>query len=193
MADIKLRGAEKALYGIGGLAAVIVLWQVAISTGLIDRGLTGSPLGAMDTAQRLLGSGEIWPDIRATMSTLATGLLFALLIGAPLSVILGRWQAGWAAVELPILILNATPTVALVIPIIMIVGIGPESKSVLSFFGAIIPILVSGRAGAASVPESYIRAAQVYGATRLQVFFKVVLPIRCWLCSAARVLASVVL
>src|SRR5262249_6511402 len=75
-----------------------------------------------------------------------------------------------------ILMLNATPTVALVIPIIMIVGIGSASKAVLAFIGAVIPLLVRGRAGAAPVPEAYVRAARGSGAGRLDVFFKVVLP-----------------
>ena len=59
----------------------------------------------------------------------------------------------------------------------MIIGIGAASKAVLAFIGAVIPIVVSGRAGAAAVPEAYIRAALVYGAGRLEVFFKVILPL----------------
>jgi ABC-type nitrate/sulfonate/bicarbonate transport system permease component len=36
----------------------------------------------------------------------------------------------------------------------MIVGIGTGSKVVLAFIGAVIPIVVGGRAGAASVPDA---------------------------------------
>jgi ABC-type nitrate/sulfonate/bicarbonate transport system permease component len=72
--------------------------------------------------------------------------------------------------------LNATPTVALVIPLIVIMGVGPAAKAVLAFIAAVIPIVVSGRAGAAAVPDGYIQAARVYGAGRSEVFFKVILP-----------------
>jgi NitT/TauT family transport system permease protein len=159
--------------GIGGFLAV---WQAAVSGGLIDPYFLGSPLGAYDEGLRLMAEGKIWPDAVVTLRTLGIGLGLALLIGAPASVVLGRWPAGWNAVELPILMLNATPTVALVIPIIMVIGIGPPAKAVLALIGAIIPIIVSGRAGAASVPEAYISAARVYGAGKLEVFLKVILP-----------------
>ena len=168
--------AGRLLLGAVGVGGFLALWQIAVSAGLIDPYFIGSPIGAFHEGVRLTSEGKIWPDAFVTLRTLAYGLGLALLIGAPVSVVFGRWQSGWNAVELPILMLNATPTVALVIPIIMIIGIGPASKAVLAFIGAIIPIVVSGRAGAAAVPEAYIHAARVYGAGRLEVFFKVVLP-----------------
>jgi NitT/TauT family transport system permease protein len=164
------------LLGTAGIIGFLAIWQLAVNAGLIDPFFVGSPLGAFHEGVRLTSEGKIWPDAKVTLATLGVGLGFALLLGAPISVVLGRWQNGWNAVELPILMLNATPTVALVIPIIMIVGIEPASKAVLAFIGAVIPIVVSGRAGAASVPEPYIRAARVYGAGRFDVFFKVILP-----------------
>lgn len=170
------RRVGRLLLGAAGLGGFLVFWQIAVILGLIDPYFVGSPAGALREGARLVAEGKIWTDAMVTLLTLVYGLGLALFIGAPLSVILGRWQTGWRAVELPILMLNATPTVALVIPIIMIVGIGTGSKAVLAFIGAVIPIVVSGRAGAAAVPEAYIHAARVYGARWLDVFFKVVLP-----------------
>ncbi len=170
------RRVGRLLLGAGGLVGFLALWQLLVSVGLVDRGLIGSPIGAYQEGGRLFDEGKIWADIAVTFRTLGIGLALSLLVGAPLSVILGRWRAGWNAVELPLLMLNATPTVALVIPIIMIIGIGPNSKVALAFIGAVIPVLVSGRAGAAAVPDAYLRAARVYGASRLDIFLKVVLP-----------------
>jgi NitT/TauT family transport system permease protein len=170
------KSAQQLLLGAIGIGGLLALWQASVSVGLLDPYFVGSPIGAFHEGVRLISEGKILPDAAVTLWTLAYGLGLALLIGAPLSVLLGRWQTGWNAIELPILVLNATPTVALVIPIILIIGIGPAAKAVLAFIGAIIPILVSGRTGAASVPEAYIRAARVYGATRTDVFVKVILP-----------------
>lgn len=142
----------------------------------MDPFFVGSPAGALREGARLADEGQIWTDAVVTLLTLGKGLGVALVVGVPLSVVLGRWAPGWTLIELPIVMLNATPAVALVPPIIMIVGIGPASKAVLAFVGAFIPIVVNGRAGAAAVPEAYIRAARVYGAGRLHVFVKVVLP-----------------
>lgn len=164
------------LFGAAGIIGFFAIWQLAVEIGLLDPFFVGSPLGALQEGLRLAAEGKIWPDAKVTLATLGIGLVAALVLGAPISIVLGRWRSGWDAVELPILMLNATPTVALVIPIIMIVGIEPMSKVVLAFIGAVIPIVVSGRAGAASVPEAYIRAARVYGAGRLQVFSKIILP-----------------
>lgn len=164
------------LLGAAGVGGFLVLWQMAVFVGVLDPFYVGSPVGAFEEGVRLVSEGKIWPDAAVTLLTLGYGLGFALLIGAPISVVLGRWHAGWNAIELPILMLNATPTVALVIPIIVIIGVGPAAKVLLAFIGAVIPILVSGRTGAASVPDAYVRAARVYGAGRIEVFFKVILP-----------------
>jgi NitT/TauT family transport system permease protein len=169
-------GTRTLLLGAIGVGGFLAIWQIAVYVNLLDPYFIGSPVGAYHEGVRLITEGKIWPDALVTLKTLGYGLGAALLIGAPVSIILGRWQPGWNAVELPLLMLNATPVVALVIPIIMIIGIGPAAKAVLAFIGAIIPIMVSGRVGAASVPEAYIRAARVYGAGRLAIFFKVVLP-----------------
>jgi NitT/TauT family transport system permease protein len=167
---------ERLLLSLVGVVGFFAIWQIAVFTGLLDPYFVGSPIGSYQEGRRLMAEGKIWPDAAITLETLGVGFGLALIVGAPISIVLGRWQTGWNAVELPILMLNATPTVALVIPIIMIIGIGPAAKAVLAFIGAVIPIVVSGRAGAASVPEAYINAARVYGAKRLEVFFKVILP-----------------
>jgi ABC-type nitrate/sulfonate/bicarbonate transport system permease component len=167
---------SRLLLGAAGIFGFLALWQLAISVGLIDPFYIGSPLGALREGKVLISEGKIWPDAVVTMRTLVYGLGLALIVGVPISVILGRWQTGWNAVELSILMLNATPTVALVIPIIMIIGIGPAGKAVLAFVAAIIPIVVSGRAGAAAVPVIYVRAARVYGAGYFDILFKVIVP-----------------
>jgi NitT/TauT family transport system permease protein len=164
------------LLGAVGLVAFLLVWEFVVSAGIVDRKLIGSPIGAVSTGIALFKDQSIWRDIGATIYTLSCGLLLSLVIGAPLSLILGRWTVGWNAAELPILLLNATPTVALTIPIIMLLGIGPASKVMLAFIGAVIPILVAGRAGAAAVPEAYMRAARVFGAGKLDIFLKVTVP-----------------
>lgn len=153
-----------------------MIWQLAGSLGVVDPFFVGSPAGAAREAVRLGAEGRIWVDVLATMRAMATGLGLALVLGVPLSILLGRWRPGWAVAELPMVILNATPTVALVPPIILIVGIGPGSKIVLAFIGALIPIVFNGRAGAAGVPDAYLRAARVYGARRIDLLLKVVVP-----------------
>lgn len=153
-----------------------MVWQLAGSLGIVDPFFVGSPVGAAREAARLGAEGRIWVDVLVTVRTMAIGLGLALAVGVPLSIVLGRWTPGWAFLELPMVVLNATPTVALVPPIILLVGIGPWSKVVLAFIGAFIPIVFNGRAGAAGVPVGYLQAARVYGAGRLDLFFKVVLP-----------------
>lgn len=159
-----------------GVAGLLALWQLATSLNVVDPFFVGSPAGAAREAVRLSREGKIWVDVVVTLVTMAKGLGLALLVGVPLSILLGRWRQGWALVELPMVTLNAIPTVALVPPIILTIGIGPGSKVVLAFIGALIPIVFNGRTAAASVPEAYVRAAQVYGAGRLEVFLKVVVP-----------------
>ncbi len=119
----RARRLRRLLLGAGGVAGLLLLWQLAVAAGLVDPFFVGSPAGALREGARLAEEGQIWTDAVVTLLTLGKGLGLALLVGVPLSVVLGRWAPGWTLIELPIVMLNATPAVALVPPIIMIVGI----------------------------------------------------------------------
>lgn len=169
-------GGGLAWLGVLSIPLVLLLWEAAIQLRLADPRLFGSPAGAFRESVRVFGEGRIWIDLGATMQALATGLALALLVGAPLGILLGTWRPGWTFLELPLFVLNALPYVALVPPLILTLGIGSDSKVALAFIAALIPIVYSGRTGAAGVPPVYVAAARVYGANRLDVFLKVILP-----------------
>ncbi len=50
------------------------LWQLAVTTGLIDPFFVGSPAGALREGARLAAEGAIWRDAAVTLLTLAKGL-----------------------------------------------------------------------------------------------------------------------
>ena len=72
-----------------------------------------------------------------------------------------------------------TPRVALLPVLIILLGIGIESKVALVFLGAVFPILVNTLAGVRQLDPLWERAARAFGANDVAVVLQIVLPARC--------------
>ena len=55
-------------------------------------------------------------------------------------------------------------------------GLGETGKVVLIFWTSFDYVYVNAQAGAAGVPKSYLRAAHSLGLSRVQLFFRIILP-----------------
>jgi ABC-type nitrate/sulfonate/bicarbonate transport system permease component len=78
--------------------------------------------------------------------------------------------------EPPMMVLNATPRLALLPVIVVWLGIGVKSTVVVVFIDAVIPIIVNGMAGVRDVDATLIRVGRSFGASRRELFAKFLLP-----------------
>ena len=72
--------------------------------------------------------------------------------------------------------LMATPRVAFIPLIIVLLGLGFQAKITIVALGAVMPILINTYAGVRNGDSELVEMAQANGATRLQVFRKILLP-----------------
>src|SRR5207253_6135773 len=72
--------------------------------------------------------------------------------------------------------LNTSPIIAFVPIVVVWFGVGLQSKSVMVFLAAVIPIVINTTTGIVEVQESWIRACRAFGATQRQVVAKAILP-----------------
>jgi NitT/TauT family transport system permease protein len=85
---------------------------------------------------------------------------------------------------------NSTPRFALAPLFVLFFGIGLLTKVVLVFSVVYFVMLINTIAGASSIDKNFIRLAQVSGASRLQLFTKVILPATArWLIAGMRISA----
>jgi NitT/TauT family transport system permease protein len=72
--------------------------------------------------------------------------------------------------------MTSLPRVALIPLLILIMGFGNSMQLTIIVLSAVFPIMVNCMAGVKTVEPSLLRAGEVFGASRPQLYLKVILP-----------------
>jgi NitT/TauT family transport system permease protein/taurine transport system permease protein len=114
--------------------------------------------------------------VAASLSRVGMAFLFGALLGVALGLLRGRVPAIDALLLVPAEMLRPIPPLGLIPLFILWFGIGELSKVLLIFLSVFLIMMVNAHAGARSCPADLLRAAQSLGASRWQVFLRVVFP-----------------
>jgi len=157
----------------GGALAV---WQIAVSAGLIDPLWVSSPFLVARELWRLSVSGELLTDVWMTVSE----ALIAFVVSSALGIVSGLMLARspfWDDVLAPIIVaLNSLPRIALAPLIILWFGVGVVAKVVTAFTLVFFILLVNTLSGAKNVDNDIMTIAQLMGASKRDLLWKVTLP-----------------
>lgn len=158
-----------------GVLVVFFLWE--IGARLLNNKLVLVPLTDIWAAfVKLLRNGELWKHTVVSLQEFAAGFAIAAVVGILLGLLLATnarirdYLAPWVA------FLYAVPLVAIAPLFIVAFGIGILSKIVVIFLVAVFIILVNTEVGVLSTDPHLIEAARSFGATKVQIFRKVMLP-----------------
>ena len=169
------------------VAAILVIWELAVRTGLAKVYVYGQPSGILAKAVVLVESGEWWKHTRITAIEAMVGFTIGSALGSLAG--LALWIApNLAAVLRPVMVaINGVPKIALAPLIIVWFGIGIEAKIAIAAILSFIVSLIATFAGTAEVDPDLIRLMRSLGARRLQIWSKVVVPSTLpWMISALR-------
>lgn len=167
---------ERLLYGLLGFVLVLAVWELAATLGLYRKSLLSSPLLIWRVITVDFGSGVIWPHIGTSLAEFGLGFVAAVVIGLPLGLAIGSFRRLDHFASLLLYGIYSTPKAALAPLIILVAGIGIESKVILVFLLSFFSIVVSTIAGVHAVAERHSDLARSFGASRWLEFRTVVLP-----------------
>ncbi len=163
-----------ALYRLGFLAALLALWSVAAARmGSI---VVPSPLATFEAAVRLIGDGVLLSAVGDSLRVYLSGFVLAVVLAVPLGVVMGGFRVFGKTLEVYVFALAATPRVAFIPLIIVLLGLGIEAKVFIVFLGALMPILINTYAGVLAADTELIEMARSVGASRARIFGAIVLP-----------------
>jgi NitT/TauT family transport system permease protein len=162
------------VYRMGLLALLVVLWTLAAQQ--FGRNVVPSPLATFHAAQRLIAEGRLLSALAVSLSVYLSGFALAILCGIPIGVLMGGFRVLGKTLEIYVFALAATPRVAFIPLIIVVLGLGSEAKIFIIFLGALMPILINTYAGVMAVDEELVEMARSAGASRQRVFVSIVLP-----------------
>jgi NitT/TauT family transport system permease protein len=132
-------------------ATLVRLWQLIVGEQFL---------------QRLFESAELF----------LAGFLLALAIGAPLGLLFARVRVLRIGVEPYLMILYATPMVALIPFILSMMGFGFAPKLLVVFLFSVFPVLYNTVEGARSIKPELIEVAKSYRSSEWSLWREVMLP-----------------
>ena len=167
------------LLSIVSLASGILLWHLATAYKVdfyINFENIPSPTKVFSAFWTHLGEDEFYIHIGVSMQRILIGYVTAAIIGIVAGVLMGRSRIIRALIYPYIEVLRPIPAVAW-IPLAILMWPTEEASIIyITMLGALFPIVLNTLHGVEQTPEVLVRAAKSLGASRMQIFWHVILP-----------------
>src|SRR5665213_1524989 len=153
---------------------LLLIWQFAAL--MLDTDSFPTPWEAIRAIPSILGDKESLINILASLRRMAIGFGVAVAVSIPLGLMMGRSRAV-ASFFNPLLMITYPVPKAALMPIIMLwLGVGDVSKTLVIFLGVSIPIIYHSFQGAKAVEEKMLWSGAAMGLSAPQRMFRIVLP-----------------
>lgn len=161
-------------YGL--LLGFLLLWQVASTRGWVSASVF-PPLDKIALALwKGLSSGALLGDIGISLQRAGLAFAGAVALGIPLGLLMGQLPKVERALDPILQLFRQTSALALYPVFILLLGLGEASKVFVIFWATLFPILLATIGGVKQVDRKLVEMASTYGASRLTIFRRVILP-----------------
>lgn len=163
--------------GCLGFVVIVLAWQASSNWGLLKPGLVPQPLTVARVLVDGLASGDLLSDLIVSSQRVVVGIAIGMAAAIPLGFALGWFPKARVTFNPLVNFFRALPPIALVPLVIIYFGIGELAREVILVYGAFFATVIIVYEGVGSIEEKYVRAGQTLGASRLEVFTRVVFPL----------------
>src|SRR6202158_5140011 len=150
------------------------IWQIGAL--ILNTDSVPTALDAIRAIPSILGDKESLINILASLRRMAIGFSLAVAVSIPLGLMMGR-SRGVAAFFNPLLMIIYPVPKAALMPIIMLwLGVGDLSKTLVVFLGVSLPVIYHSFEGAKAVEEKMLWSGAAMGLSAAQRMTRIVLP-----------------
>jgi ABC-type nitrate/sulfonate/bicarbonate transport system permease component len=157
-------------------AIILAVWQAAAMLGLYNTIFLPPPSRVVESAGRLIASGELLRHFLDSMQRIALANLVAIATAVPLGILMGRYRPFEDAMDGLLNILRPIPPLAWIPMAILWFGLGEKAVVFITLISAFFAILINTVAGVRSIDRSMLRAALTLGANQRDLIWDVILP-----------------
>jgi len=170
------RRSARAVVGSTAVALFLIAWQIAGANEIIRSDLISYPSEVAATFIQMTASGELGSNLAVSLQEFIQGFLPAIAVGIAAGTAFALTTRLHYLFEPLIVALNTSPIIAFVPIVVVWFGVGTQSKAIMVFLAAVIPIVINTMTGITQIHESWIRACRAFGASQSQVIVKAMLP-----------------
>jgi glycine betaine/proline transport system substrate-binding protein len=166
------------------IPAPLLILGVAALSWLLRRSL---PLALfVSLALLFIMNQGYWLPTLETLSLVIVAALLSTAIGVPLGIAAAHRPRFYAALRPVLDLMQTLPTFVYLIPTLVLFGLGVVPGLISTVIFALPAPIRLTQLGISSVPEALLEAGQAFGATRLQMLWKIELP-----CAAPTIVAGI--
>jgi NitT/TauT family transport system permease protein len=167
---------QEYVLGAVGVLFVLGLWEFSVAVNWIKPLWVSSPTRIIEALPVVFGDDQVLNHLKISGLEFLWGFGLSVLIGVPFGIMSGWYRWFRALTEPLVSALFATPTVALVPILILIIGIDTASKAAVVLLSSIWPIVINTAAGIQVLDKGMLDAARTFGATDTRIFRTIGLP-----------------
>ena len=165
---------RKFLLQCTGVFIVLAVWEVV--GRYLGELLLAPPSLVFITYIELLMDGEMMVELAKSLRQMLIGYGFACVIGMPLGAIMGRVRIIDAIVHPWISMIVVTSVAALLPIFILLFGTGFQLRAAIVFVASIGYVVLTAYHGARAIESRYVDVSKSFGANRIHMYQKVILP-----------------
>lgn len=154
---------------------LLLVWEGLVQAGLLDRRFFPAPSSIAGTFVELAWT-SLPGHVGISLSRAAIGFLLGAVPGIVLGVLMGLLPLVRAAIQPIVGALFAIPKVAILPLVMLIFGLGEQSKWAIIAIAVFFQVLISTTAGVANIERIYLDVGRNFGAGRLATFWTIALP-----------------
>ncbi len=159
---------------LGSLIIILVAWEFYGRS--VNPILFTYPTAIARAAVEVVGSGELWKYLSASLLIFVQGLLISIAVGIPLGVLMARFHAVDTVLEMYINALYALPTVAIVPLLVLWFGFDTTAKTVIVFLFTIFPLILNTYQGVRNVESNLLEVARSFNSSERRLWLDVIIP-----------------
>ncbi|MGN0386821.1 MAG: ABC transporter permease [Lachnospiraceae bacterium] len=155
---------------------LLILWEVCASNGLIKIAVTSSPSRIGNALLQWIRKGILFKNIWISLRRALLGFIFGSMAGVIVGLLMGLFRKINVAMRVLVGILRPIPLIAWIPVLILMVGIGEDSKVIAISIGAFWPLFLNTFNGILNVDKKYLEVSEVLRKSSLEKVFSVILP-----------------
>lgn len=155
------------------LVTILGLWYIAYL--ILNLPIIPSPFAVIINILDVF-SDKIEVHVICSLGRILKGIAISVLLGVPLGFLMGYFEKIDRIFSPLIYFTYPIPKIAL-LPIIMVLfGLGETSKLIMIVMIVVFQIIITSRDAVRDIPPETFRSLQSLGASRLQIFWEIILP-----------------